>query len=215
MNKKYLWWMLIVLGAGLLIATLWGPIASNVEQPKYQVVVYDGNIEIRDYAAMIVAETEVTGDRREAIRKGFRLIADYIFGNNTTAQKVPMTSPVTQQDGEKIPMTAPVTQQSNGKTWTVRFIMPSSYAMKTLPKPHNHAVKLKEIAAKRFAVLRFSGTAGEDSLKRHTQELNEWLSTNHLTPVSEPIYAFYNPPWTLPFLRRNEVMVEIPASAAD
>jgi SOUL heme-binding protein len=121
MSKKYLRWMLIVLGGGLLIATLWGPIVSNVEQPKYQVVVDEGHIEIRDYAAMIVAETEVTGDRRKAISKGFRRIADYIFGNNTTAQKVPMTSPVTQQDSEKIAMTAPVTQQSNGKTWTVRL----------------------------------------------------------------------------------------------
>jgi hypothetical protein len=110
MSKKYIWWVIGGMSAGLLIAALWGPIVSNVEQPKYQVVASEGNIEIRDYAAMIVAETEVTGDRREAISKGFRTIADYIFGNNTAAQKVPMTAPVTQQEGAKIAMTAPVTQ---------------------------------------------------------------------------------------------------------
>ena len=164
---------------------------------------------------MIVAEVDMPGERRDAIGKGFRIIADYIFGNNTAAQKVPMTAPVTQQDSEKIAMTAPVTQQGDGSTWRVRFIMPSSYTMETLPKPHNPAVKLKEIPAKRYAVIRFLGMATEDSLKRRSKELNEWVSTTNLTPLSAPIYAFYNPPWTLPFLRRNEVMIEIPALPAD
>ncbi len=126
-----------------------------------------------------------------------------------------MTAPVMQQDSEKIAMTAPVTQQGDGSTWRVRFIMPSSYTMETLPKPHNPAVKLKEIAAKRYVVIRFSGMATEDSLKRRSKELNEWVSTKNLTPLSAPVYAFYNPPWTLPFLRRNEVMIEIPALPAD
>jgi DNA gyrase inhibitor GyrI len=93
--------------------------------------------------------------------------------------------------------------------------MPSNYTLETLPKPNNPAIELKEIAAKRYAVIRFSGMADEDSLQRRTKELKEWVSTKKLTPVSEPVYAFYNPPWTLPFLRRNEVMVEIPASPGD
>ena len=215
MRKKYMWWIISIAGVTLLAAALWGPIVSNVEQPKYQVVESSGNFEIRDYAPMIVAEVDMPGERRDAIGKGFRIIADYIFGNNTAAQKVPMTAPVTQQDSEKIAMTAPVTQQGDGSTWRVRFIMPSSYTMETLPKPHNPAVKLKEIPAKRYAVIRFSGMATEDSLKRRSKELNEWVSTKNLTPLSAPIYAFYNPPWTLPFLRRNEVMIEIPALPAD
>ena len=215
MWKKYMWWIVGIIGVTLLAAALWGPIVSNVEQPNYQVVKSSGNIEIRDYAPMIVAEVDIPGERRDAIGKGFRIIADYIFGNNSSAQKVPMTAPVTQQDSEKIAMTAPVTQQGDGNTWRVRFIMPSSYTRGTLPKPHNPAVELKEIAAKRYAVIRFSGMAGEDSLKRRTKELNDWVVAKNLSPVSKPIYAFYNPPWTLPFLRRNEVMVEIPASPAD
>lgn len=215
MRKKYMWWIIGIIGVTLLAAALWGPIVSNVEQPKYQVVKSSGNIEIRDYAPMIVAEVDIPGERRDAIGKGFRIIANYIFGNNSSAQKVPMTAPVTQQDSEKLAMTAPVTQQGDGNTWRVRFIMPSSYTRGTLPKPHNPAVELKEIAAKRYAVIRFSGMAGEDSLKRRTKELNDWVVAKNLSPVSKPIYAFYNPPWTLPFLRRNEVMVEIPASPVD
>jgi SOUL heme-binding protein len=209
MRRKYMWWILGILGVVLLGAALWGPIVSNVEHPKYKVAERSGDIEIRDYAPMIVAEAEVWGERREAISMGFRIIADYIFGNNTAAQKVPMTAPVTQQGSEKIAMTAPVTQQGDGDKWRVRFVMPSSYTMDTLPKPNNPAVALEEIPAKRFAVIRFSGMAGEESLRRHTQELNDFLSAQNLTPLSQPTYAFYNPPWTLPFLRRNEVLIEV------
>ena len=161
-----MWWLLAVLGVVLLGAALWGPIVSNVEQPKYQVVESSGNIEIRDYAPMIVAEAEVAGDRRDAIGKGFRIIADYIFGNNTWAQKVPMTAPVTQQGSKKIAMTAPVTQQGDGNIWRVRFVLPSSYTLETLPKPNKPAVKLKEIGGRRYAVIRFSGMAGEDQCEK-------------------------------------------------
>jgi effector-binding domain-containing protein len=199
----------------LLAAALWGPIVSKVERPKYQVAESSDNIEIRDYAPMIVAEVDVPGKQRDAIGKGFRIIADYIFGNNTAAQKVAMTAPVTQQGSEKIPMTAPVTQQGDGSTWRVRFVMPSRYTLETLPKPLNPDVKLKEIPAKRYAVIRFSGMASEDSLKRRTKQLKDWAGAENLAPKADPIYAFYNPPWTLPFLRRNEVMIETSASPAD
>ncbi|MFO7541769.1 MAG: heme-binding protein [Thiobacillus sp.] len=202
-----MWWT--VVGIGILGAALWGPIMSDVEQAKYRVVEKNNNIEIRDYAPMIVAETEVSGTREKAIGEGFRMIADYIFGNNSTAQKVSMTAPVTQQGSEKVAMTVPVTQQGDGKAWKVHFVMPASYTMETLPKPNNPAVKLKEIGGKRFAVIRFSGMAGEDSLKRHTEELHEFITAKELKSLSAPTYAFFNPPWTLPFSRRNEVMLEI------
>ena len=193
----------------MLGSALWGPIVSNVEHPKYSLVERIGNIEIRDYAAMIVAETDVAGARYNALREGFRTIADYIFGNNVASQKVAMTAPVTQQAAEKIAMTAPVIQQADGQVWQVRFVMPASYMMQTLPIPKNSAVRLREIKGKRFAVIRFSGTAGKDSLKRRTEELRQFVRANNLNCVSGPTYAFYNPPWTLPFLRRNEVMIEI------
>lgn len=207
--REYTWGLFAVLAVILIGAASWGLVVSNVEHPKYTVVMHSGDIEIRDYAPMIVAEAEVAGARREAINKGFRTIADYIFGNNTTTQKVAMTAPVSQQAGEKIAMTAPVTQQADANRWRVRFVMPSSYTMDKLPKPNNPAVVLKEIPSKRFAAIRFSGTAGENSLKRHADELADFIRAKGLSPLSPPTYAFYNPPWTLPFLRRNEVLVEI------
>lgn len=209
MRRKYMWWLLGIMAVVLLGATLWGPIVSNVEHPKYTAIERSGNIEVRDYAPMIVAETEVTGQQREAISKGFRIIADYIFGNNAASTNVPMTAPVTQQGGEKIAMTAPVTQQGDGSSWLVRFVMPSSFTMHTLPKPNNPEVKLKEIPTARFAVIRFSGMGSEGSLKRHTKKLTDFLREKKFTALSPPTYAFYNPPWTLPFLRRNEVLIEI------
>ena len=206
MKKKYLWW---VLAGVIVVGASWGPIVSQVEQAKYEVVETHGNIEIRDYAPMIVAETEVSGEREQAIEEGFRLIADYIFGNNSPAEKVAMTAPVIQQESTQIAMTAPVIQQGNGTSWNVRFVMPSSYSLESLPKPNNHAVKITQEAGKRFVVIRFSGIGKGENLKRHTDELNRFIEEKKLKPISAPIYAFFNPPWTLPFLRRNEVMIEI------
>ena len=190
-------------------AALVGPIMSDVEQAKYTVVLVQDDNEIRDYAPAIVAEATVSGTREEAIRQGFRVIADYIFGNNIAGEKVAMTAPVLQQSSEKIAMTAPVTQQAKGNQWQVRFVMPAHYTMATLPKPNNAEVKLKQISGKRFAAERFSGSTSEDNLQEHTQTLMAFIKAQKLHALSAPTYAFYNPPWTLPFLRRNEVMVEI------
>lgn len=208
MNMKKIFWAI----AGVIVvgAALWGPVMSNVEQAKYTVIEKHGDIEIREYAPMIVAETSVSGDRKTAINQGFRIIADYIFGNNTGTQKVAMTAPVTQQaSSEKIAMTAPVTQTGDGKIWLVRFVMPSNYTMETLPKPNNPEVRLKQLPSSRYVVVRFSGMAGSESLKERNAVLESFISRNHLQAISQPTYAFFNPPWTLPFLRRNEVMIEI------
>jgi len=209
MMVRYIWW--IVAAVVAIGAATWGLIVSNVEQAKYEVVESQGDIQIRDYAPMIVAEAEVSGERKEAINKGFRVIADYIFGNNTRKQNVAMTAPVIQQPEEKIAMTAPVTQEGTSGRWTVRFVMPANYTMDTLPRPNNDAVKLQMVPGKRFAVIRFSGMAGETSLKDHADELNAFMRHKKLNALSPPTYAFFNPPWTLPFLRRNEVMIEVAA----
>lgn len=206
MAKRMIW---ILIGIVILCAVLWGPIVSNVEQAQYKVIESHGKIEIRDYTTMIVAETTVPGEREQAINQGFRAIADYIFGNNQASQNVAMTSPVIQQSSEKIAMTAPVIQQPNRNLWTVRFVMPSSYSMKTLPKPNNQGVSLRELPERRFAVIRFSGLADRETLLKQTEELKLFVSSKELTVASEPAYAFFNPPWTLPFLRRNEVMLEV------
>ena len=206
MSKSRIWIVAGLLAAG--IAAAWSQI-SHVEEPKYVAVQTDGAIQLREYPELVAAEARVQGDRSIAINQGFRLIADYIFGNNTTSQKVAMTAPVTQQTSEKIAMTAPVTQQGAGNEWTVRFIMPSGYSIDTLPKPNNPAVQLIKLNSKRYAVIKFSGVANEALLASKTAELNAYITAKNLQILAAPTYAFYNPPWTLGLFRRNEVMIEV------
>ena len=198
-----------VIALMIIGASLSGTIMSRVEQPSYSVVESWGDIELRDYPQLIAAEVEVPGERKQAINAGFRMIADYIFGNNAPRQKIAMTAPVTQKAGEKIAMTAPVSQQAVGSMWKVRFIMPSSYTLDTLPTPNNPDVKLIRVPAERVAVIRYSGSATEDSISRHRKLLLERISQQGLTVNGEPTMAFYNPPWTLPFLRRNEILAKV------
>ena len=183
--------------------------SGNVEQAKYTVVKSEGAIEIRDYASIIIAQARMTGERKDAINQGFRVIADFIFGNNTAAEKVAMTAPVMQKESEKIAMTAPVMQEGGDNQWQIAFVMPDEYTMETLPKPNNDEVQIVEVPEKRFVAIRFSGLSSDENLKEHTTKLYSYIKENKLEALSAPFYAFYNPPWTLPFMRRNEVMIEI------
>ncbi|GAB4391300.1 MAG: heme-binding protein [Gammaproteobacteria bacterium] len=182
---------------------------SNVEHPKYEVISSANNIEVREYAPMIVAEVEVAGERKQAISDGFRLLADYIFGNNTIQQKIAMTAPVQQQASQKIAMTAPVQQQEENGIWKVSFVMPSEYTMQTLPKPNNNSVTLKEIPAQQFIVIKFSGMNSAENIAQYEKRLMQYIKENNIETTGSPKYAFYNPPWTLPSMRRNEIMLEI------
>ena len=195
----------VVSTAGLL----WGPIMSQVERPKYKVIMSKGSIEVRSYLPTIVAEVEVDGEREQAINQGFRLLADYIFGNNIKKDKIAMTAPVTQQSSQKIAMTAPVTQQVVNDKWRVQFIMPSEYTLESLPSPVQPEVLIKKIPAKVYAAIKFNGNGDNQNITKHQSQLNKFLTDMKLLSKSEPMYAFYNPPWTLPAFRRNEVMIEI------
>jgi effector-binding domain-containing protein len=194
MNKKYILIASVVLII-ILGCVLVGPIMSNVEKPKYQVVSSQANIEIRKYNPMIIALVEVQGERKEAIRGGFKMLADYIFGNNKSK--------------EDIPMTAPVKQQKFQENWQISFIMPSEYNMETLPQPNNKNIGLKELPSKKYIVINFSGVISDQNITLHEEKLKKHILENEMHILSPPIYAFYNPPWTLPFMRRNEIMMEI------
>lgn len=193
----------------LIVSTMIGPIMSDVERPKYDVISSSGNIEIREYAPMIVAEVAVNGAREEAVKTGFRLLADYIFGNNIAKQDIAMTAPVQQQESTEIAMTAPVQQQSSGDDWQISFVMPSEYTMKTLPEPVNDRVKLRKVIAKKYVVITFSGRNSDSNLAEHEKGVMAYVKANNLSVIGPAKYAFYNPPWTLPPMRRNEVMIEI------
>jgi len=188
--------------------------AMATEEPKYSLIEKDGAFEVRAYDSKLIAEVVVEGEMSEATSQGFRLIADFIFGNNTAlsgkSEKISMTAPVTVENrSEKIAMTAPVAIQSEQKGWRVWFVMPSHFSLATLPKPNNPLVEIKPIAAKRYAVVRFSGWVDDEKMQAKLKELSTWLAVKKLTSKGQPELARYNPPWTLPFLRRNEVMLEI------
>ena len=143
-----------------------------VEEPAFRIVLQDGAFEVRDYPALVVAEVIVTGEQKEAASKGFRLLAGYIFGGNRRKQSVAMTAPVAQEPtSEKIAMTAPVTQTQTAGEWVVRFTMPSSYSLETLPEPDDARVRLRVTPPARFAVIRFSGLARPDVVAAKTAEL--------------------------------------------
>ena len=208
MKKK--WTMITsIIALILIVGVLAGPVMSDVEKPDYKVIQSEQNIEIRQYEPMIIAEVEVDGKREDAIGDGFRLLADYIFGNNTVQQVISMTAPVQQKENQKIAMTAPVQQQSTGKSWRMSFVMPSKYSMDSLPVPNNNRVRLKGILAKKFVVIEFSGTNSNENVTEHENQLMNYIEANQIKFNGSPKYAFYNPPWSLPFLRRNEVMIEI------
>jgi SOUL heme-binding protein len=188
--------------------------AMAIEEPKFTLLEKDQAFELRDYAPKVIAEVEVDGDMREASSKGFRLIADFIFGNNALqsgkSEKISMTAPVLLEGrSEKISMTAPVGVQQASKGWKVYFVMPSQYTLETLPKPKSPLVTIKQISSQKFAVIRFSGLVDEEKMEKKVTELKQWTDNKKLKVLGNPELARYNPPWTLPFLRRNEVMVEV------
>lgn len=183
------------------------------EEPKYSILEKEPPFEIRAYEPVIVAEVQVDGDLDEASSQGFRLIAAYIFGQNQVNQKIAMTAPVTIEDqvpkSAKIAMTAPVGIESNAGKWTVSFVMPAEYSMETIPKPINPQVQLRQIPALKKAVMSFSGFYNGQKVTEKTLELEQWMRTRNLFAAGAPNFARYNPPWTLPFMRRNEIMINL------
>lgn len=182
---------------------------SNVDQAKYKVLKRSENIEIRYYPPMVVAEVGVSGERQRAINAGFKQLFNYITGDNTKSEKIAMTAPVIESANETIAMTAPVLQQEHKDKWFISFVMPEKASLESLPKPKNPQIKLKELGGRHFAVIRFSGIAKDELIQQKLRELKVYIDDNKLEKIGQPIYAFFNPPWTLPFLRHNEVMIEI------
>jgi len=197
---------------GVVALTFAGALMAT-EEPKFSILEKTPPFELRSYAPMILAEVQVEGDLDEASSQGFRLIAAYIFGQNQVSEKIAMTAPVAVEEqlpkSAKIAMTAPVNIESNSGKWTVSFVMPSEYAMESLPKPLNSKVQLRQIPAVKRAAITFSGFYNESKVAERTLELEDWMRTKNLQAVGSPKFARYNPPWTLPFMRRNEIMIDV------
>jgi effector-binding domain-containing protein len=210
-------WLITLIALIVLITLyfLWMAwIMHNVKTPKYTVIEKSNSFEIRDYAPMIIATVHVSGDRSEAINQGFRKLAAFIFGDNHQANqsstKIAMTAPVMQQS-EKIAMTTPVMQShaENSNHWKVQFVMPADYTLETLPKPNNQDIQITQQPAHKIVAITFSGRPTAEKLAKYQQHLTQFITDKHLKTIGEPIYAFYNPPWTLPMLRRNEILWQL------
>ena len=210
--KKIVWitlsFSLILAMAGVFWFVMFGGEGMAYESPRYRVVERFGAIEIREYEPYLVAETTVDGGLESAGNRGFRILAKYIFGGNEGGRKIAMTTPVSQEiaEGTKIAMTAPVTQEKTGDKYRVRFMMPAEYSRAELPKPNDPRIVIREVPARSFAAVRYSGTWSKRNYEKHLEQLHHTLSAEGFGPVGEPIWARYNPPFMPWFLRRNEIL---------
>jgi hypothetical protein len=187
--------------------------ASNVmaiAEAAYTVVKKDDKFEIRDYEPHILAEIIVEGDLEQAGNKAFNRLFGYISGDNLSRDKIEMTAPVSQEPrGEKIKMTAPVSLQPAGERWAVSFMMPAAYTLETLPEPEDREISLRQVPARRMAAVRYSGFWSAKNYLRHKEELESWINAQGLTILGDSIWARYNAPFTLWFLRRNEILIPV------
>lgn len=182
----------------------------NSPEAAYTLILQDGDIEIRAYRPLLIAETSVDADYANSGSIGFKRLAGYIFGNNRQQQKMAMTTPVyREQQGEKIAMTAAVIQQKSAGQWRMAFVMPPEYTPSSLPEPLDPLVKIKQLPAKKVAVLRYSGSLSEEKINTMANELSVWLNRHAYKALSPARSAAYDPPWTIPALRRNEVHIDI------
>lgn len=181
-----------------------------IEEPQRILVHQDGPFQIRDYGPSLVAETQVQGEHGAAISEGFRRLARFIFGGNESSREIAMTAPGDQSSaGKKIAMTSPAAQAALGGSWVVTFYMPPGSGLANMPRPLDAGVVLREIPRRRVAVLLFSGLITEGNLVQRSQELRQRIAARGAAATGSVTYAFHNPPWTLPWMRRNEIMIEI------
>jgi len=208
-REKYMKITQAVLFASLIIA---GESAMSLEQPKYEVLYKEGAIEYRQYEPYLVAETviENVDDYNRAGNEGFRRLFRYITGSNEAQAKIAMTAPVQQApEGEKIAMTAPVQQTGDTDGWRIAFMLPTKYTFENAPIPTDSRVQVRAVPGRLFAVLRYSGRWTERNFTTRSTELLKLIDEERIEPMGEIRSALYNPPYTLPFMRRNEVMVAV------
>ena len=187
-------------------------IRNGTEEPAYTVIGSAGPLQIRQYAPRIAADVVVEGDEKSARSVGFRRLAGYIFGENIAGASISMTAPMaeTPAASAKIPMTAPVAQAptENG-SWKITFYMPQKYSMETLPKPRQLGIQIHQLPATTDAVYRFSGIPGIAAVTSARKLLLTALASSAWKSNGDPVTWFYDPPWTLPWFRRNEVAVAV------
>jgi len=199
--------------ASLLFINNFFNTAMATEEPEFKLISEEGEFQIREYEPKIIAQVEVEGDFDEASSKGFKLLADYIFGNNLLdgiSKKISMTTPVEMTPlAENLLMTSSIMDDQINNKWSINFVMPQEYSLDTLPKPNNSQVNIIEVPKEKYAVIVFSGLVRDTSYAEKAELLSNYLEENSFKQQGAIKIARYNPPWTLPFFRRNELIVKI------
>lgn len=165
---------------------------AGYESAPYRVVRTDGQFELRNYPPLAVVETTMAG-RDSAGNGSFMRLFKFISGGNDTKQKIAMTTPVFMT--------------GNASNATMAFVLPAKLTAEAVPKPADRSVTVQELPAGRFAVMRFNGGRNSENERQALSQLQQWMASGRMTGLSSPVYGYFDPPWTLPFLRRNEVMM--------
>jgi hypothetical protein len=196
----------------------------GVEIAPYTATQTDGTIEIRTYKEMVLATTPMEGGMRKGDNRAFFRLFDYISGENTGSTTIPMTAPVFMADadksaiaapasGEKIPMTAPVLMNdpegSSNASPTMSFVLPATMTYDSAPRPTNPQVTLEKITDYTVAAIRFSGLLSYKNIANNRQKLESWITASGYTTTGEYVVAGYDPPYTLPMFRRNEILIPV------
>ena len=203
----------LIKGALLCLFLIAAVDSYALEQPTYEVLFVDGDIEYRRYDTYLVAETAIAevGDWGKDTRDGFMQLFDYISGENTLETKLAMTSPVVQGRSTKIAMTAPVVESSSEGQNRMAFMLPSEFNLDSAPRPTNPAITIKEIPVRIIASIRYSGRWTEKNVQKYKARLEQHLADRGVETIGEYSTAVYNAPFTPPFMRRNEIHFEISA----
>ncbi len=185
---------------------------SGVDIAPYSVLEKDGTIEIRRYDSMVLATTHMPGGMDKGDNQAFQRLFDYISGSNVNVDKIAMTAPVLMQEkqgGKEIEMTAPVFMNESTNRETMSFVLPANYTFESAPKPIDPTVRLEKIENFTVAAITFSGSLGSSNIQNNKDKLEKWINSSAYKQVAQYQVAGYNPPWTIPFLRRNEVLIPV------
>lgn len=210
-HKGPMTWLARACAAAALLGLSMLPLTSHAtEEPTFTVQRTLDGIELREYAPYTVAEVLVAADANDAGNRAFPILAGYIFGKNKGERKMAMTAPVTQAAVPmKLEMTAPVTQTPTAGGYLVQFVLPKGITTANAPEPLDSRVKLRDVAPKRVAVIRYSGFWSESNYNEHLAQLQMGLRAANIAWTGEPVLSRYDPPFTPWFLRRNEIWLDL------
>jgi len=204
---KYILIVIVTLLCGWIGVTY--GFSGNIESPNYAVLLKNKHFELRRYDPFIVAEVSVEGDYRSSVSQGFRILAGYIFGGNSTRESMTMTAPVTESFSEKITMTAPVTETSDGSSRLITFTMPKKYTLETLPLPDNTAIKLRQLPTRNIVATTFTWYASPKRVQAKKESLSKLVKEAGFKVIGEPTYAGFKAPFTFPLLMKHEIWIEV------